>query len=550
MKEVKATIAQELEETLEINVNIHEIETPSAEHGDFAYPCMKAASQRKDVDNPRKLAEETREKLEDLDLIQKIEVAGPGYLNFHLDKEKYTEKIHRTLKQEKMGVQQKEGSVLVEFSSPNVAKPMHIGHFRNNALGDSIQRIMAFNGYDVTSENYIGDWGSQYGKLIHAYKKYGSEEEFEENPMAHMYELYVRFHDEAEDNEEMIEKGREYAKKVEDGDEEAKKLWTMFRDESITYHKKDYQRMGIDFDRWTGESKVVEEAKELVAQWLEDGKLERDSDGSVFMEFEKEENMPGAVIQKSDGSTLYITRDLANLKKRNEEGFDYNFYVVGSEQDLNFQQLFKAGEKLGIDTEGSEHISYGMLSLTDGSMSSRKGNIIKLSEVLDKAVEEAEKRIEERDGNPEAVGIGAVKYANLSVTRPKDITFDWDQVLSFEGDSGPYIQYSNTRAKSILNNFEKNYSYKGNLEDLEYRLVKKLGEFPEVVENSGAKREPAKIANYLSTVCEEFNKFYHECPVNNAEEETSKRRAAIVKDFIKVTDQGMKLLGIEPLKTM
>lgn len=551
MEQIRRKLSGKLSEALDTEISGDDIEVPEPDHGDFAYPVMKAASEL--GKNPRELAESAADELEDLEIVENVEIAGPGYLNFHLDREKYAEVIQEGLESGSMGVKQRQGKMLVEFSSPNVAKPMHVGHFRNNALGDSLQRIMGFAGYDITSENYLGDWGTQYGKLIYAFKEFGSEEKFEEDPMEHMFELYVKFHDEMEDDEEMEQKGREWAAKIEEGDEEAVELWEMFRDASIDYHKKDYERMGISFDRWTGESKVVNESREMVEKWLETGKLDYDDDGSVFMEFE-EHDLPGTVILKENGSTLYITRDLYNLKKRNQEGFEYNFYVVGSEQELHFQQVFAAAEELGLDPEGSEHISYGLLSLPEGSMSSRRGRIIRLSEALDEAVERAEKKAEEKIEreveNAEAIGIGAVKYANLSVSRKKDIEFDWDRALSFEGDSGPYLQYSNVRAKSILGKADGKGKLSGEPVEEEYRLLKKLAEFPEKVDAAVEQREPAKIANYLSHLSEEFNSFYHSCPVIDAEETTRKRRLKLVELFVEVTDTGLELLGIEPLEEM
>ncbi|MFB6191470.1 MAG: arginine--tRNA ligase [Candidatus Nanohaloarchaea archaeon] len=550
MKEIKQQLAEELSTVLEVEVAPEDIESPEGEHGDFAYPVMKAASALGEP--PRELAEDVSDEVE-LDIVERVEVAGPGYLNFFLDREQFAEEVFEELEREEMGVEQHDGKMLIEFSSPNVAKPMHVGHFRNNALGDSLQRILRFAGYDVTSENYLGDWGTQYGKLIYAFREYGSEEQFEEAPMEHMFDLYVRFHEEAEEDEEIEEKGREWAAKIEEGDEEARELWERFRDASIEYHRKDYRRMGIDFDRWTGESKVVEEARDMVEGWLEEGELERDDDGSVFMEFE-EHDLPGTVLLKADGSTLYITRDLYNLKKRNQEGFDHNLYVVGSEQELHFQQVFAAAEELGLDPEGSEHVSYGLLSLPEGSMSSRAGRIIRLEDAMDEAVERAEEKaaekMEREVENAEAIGIGALKYANLSVSRKKDIEFDWDRALSFEGDSGPYLQYSNVRAKSILEKADAEGQLQGELEDAEYRLLKKLGGFPEKVDAAAREREPAKIANYLSSLCEEFNSFYHDCPVIDAGEETRMRRLALVELFARVTDQGLELLGIEPLEEM
>lgn len=545
MHQIKQKLASELSETLEAEVVEEDIEIPQGEYGDFAYPMMKVAGKK--GENPRELAEKTAGDLESIDIVDKVEVAGPGYLNFFLNREEYSKQIQDTLNSENMSVEQQEGNVLVEFSSPNLAKPMHIGHLRNNVLGDSLQRIMRFVGYDVTSENYIGDWGTKHGQVIYAFKKWGSMEEFEENPMEHMYELYVRLHDEAD--EEDKEKAREWSKKIEDGDEEAVKIWEMFREATIEHNEKEYERMGIDFDRVTGESVVAEQAEEIIQEGLEKGIFEEDEDGSVYVEFNEEE-FPSTIVKRSDGSTLYLSRDIANIRKREQEGFDQNLYVVATEQNLHFQQLFKIAERFGITSIENEHISYGMLHLEDGSMSSSKGNIIRLSDVIDRATEKAAS-IEDRDvGNAEAVGLGALKYANLSISREKDIEFSWDRALSFEGDSGPYLQYSNTRAKSILRKTDSEGQFAGDFEDEEYSLMKKLAEFPEKVENAAQHREPAKIANYLSQLCEEFNRFYHSCPVLDAEKEARNRRLKITRLFVEVSDQGLELLGIEPLEAM
>lgn len=545
MKQVKKDLAEELSEKLGVEIGSEDIERPEPEHGDFAYPVMQAASEL--GENPRKLAEETAGNLEESDLVESVDVAGPGYLNFNLDRKAFAEKILKVLDDENFGFEDKDEKALVEFSCPNLAKPMHIGHVRNNCIGDSLQRIMRFVGYEVTSENYIGDWGTKHGQVIYAYKKWGSEEEFEEAPMEHMYSLYVKFHDEATEEDE--KKAREWSKKIEEGDEEAVRIWNMFREATIEYSQEEYERMDIEFDRITGESVVADEAQKIVDEGLEKDIFEKDDDGSVFVDFE-DEGFPSTVVKRDDGATLYLTRDIANIRKREQEGFDHNFYIVANEQDLHFQQLFDLAERFGITDIQSEHISYGMLRLEEGSMSSSEGNIIRLSEIIDEAVEKAAE-IEQRDvNNAEEVGLGAIKYANLSVSRPKDIEFDWDEVLDFEGDSGPYLQYTNVRAKSILRETEKEGKLLGQLEDEEYRLLKKLSEFPEKVERAADGREPAKIANYLSELCEEFNSFYHSCQVIGVEEETEKRRLKLVKEFVNVSDEGLQLLGIEPLEEM
>jgi arginyl-tRNA synthetase len=399
----------------------------------------------------------------------------------------------------------------------------------------------------VTSENYIGDWGTKHGQVIYAFKKWGSMEEFEENPMEHMYELYVKLHDEAD--EEDKEKSREWSNKIEEGHDEAVELWEMFREATIEHNEKEYDRMGIQFDRITGESVVADRAQDTIHEGIEKDIFKKDEDGSVYVDFEGDK-YPTTVIKRDDGSTLYLSRDVANIKKRQEEGFDLNMYVVASEQDLHFQQLFEIADRFGYEDIENEHISYGMLHLQEGSMSSSKGNIIRLSEILDKAAEKAAE-VESREvSNAEAVGLGAIKYANLSVSRSKDIEFHWDDVLDFEGDSGPYLQYTNVRAKSILRETDKSGENVGELQDEEYRLLKKLSEFPDAVDRAADGREPAKIANYLSTLCEEFNSFYHSCQVIGVDEKTEQRRLKLVEEFVRVSDQGLELLGIEPVEEM
>jgi len=552
MKRIKQQLADLIQHTVDADVAADDIEIPDADHGDVAYPVMKIAGE-KDA-NPRALAEQAAQRIEDSDdhditgMIERVEVAGPGYLNFHLDREQYAQTVVEALHQDRMGIDQDGSTILVEFSSPNLAKPMHIGHFRNTVLGDSLQRILRFVGHDVTSENYIGDWGTKHGQVIYAYKLWGSEEAFRENPMEHMYDLYVRLNNEAD--EETQEKAREWSKKIEEGHDEAVRLWEKFREATIEHDKHDYQRMGVSFDRWTGESVIADEADEMIEEGLENGIFQRDQDGSVYVDF-ADDDMPSTVVQRSDGSTLYISRDIANIRKRAEEGFDHNLYVVATEQNLHFQQLFSIAERFGITDIQNEHIAHGMLHMQEGSMSSSKGNIITLEDVMDEAVDKAEEAIQDRDVDAaEQIGIGAVKYANLSVSRRKDIEFDWDRALSFEGDSGPYLQYSNTRAKSILAKTEDSGRITGTPTAKEHRLIRRLAQLPETIEQSAAKREPAILANELSTLCEDFNSFYHDCPVLDADGKTRERRLKLVKTFIRATDTGLELLGIEPLKSM
>lgn len=548
MKHAKLKILDPLNEVVDFEVEKNDLEVPDSSRGDLAFPCMEVAA--KEDRNPREVAEEIKQDFES-SFVEKIDVAGPGYLNFYLKDEEFFELIQEVINSENMGVEQKKGEVLVEFSSPNIAKPMHIGHVRNNCIGDSLQRIMRFADYNVTSENYLGDWGSQFGKAIASFKNFGSEEELDENPMDHIYNLYVKYHEEAEKDSELEEEAAEWSKKIEEGDEEARKLWKKLREITIKYNEQDYERMNIEFDRITGESKVVDKSEEILEKGLEKGIFKEDDDGSIYVDFE-DDGLPNTVVKKADGTTLYLTRDIANIEKRVKEGFDKNIYVVGSEQDLHFEQLFKISEEFGFTEIENEHVSYGLLDLGEESMSSREGNIITLSDLLDEAKEKAEERIEDRENidKAEEISLGAIKYANLSVSRNKDIEFDWEEVLTFEGESGPYLQYSNTRAKSILEKVDIEGNVKGDLSSKERMLLRKISMFSEKVDDAVENREPAKIANYLSDLCEEFNRFYHNCPVLEAEKQVRVKRVKLIELFVEVSDQGLELLGIKPLQNM
>ncbi len=553
MRAVKQRLADAVSRAVDADVTARDIEQPAdPEHGDYAWPAMGAAD-----GNPRELADAAADAVAGMDLVDRAAVAGPGYLNVLVDRAAFLRFVVDALEGKRLGVEERSGRVLLEFSSPNVAKPMHVGHFRNNVLGDSLRRILSFVGHDVTAENYIGDWGTQYGKLIHAYREYGDADAFADDPMGHMYELYVKFHEELADDPEMEEQGRAWAQRIEDGDETAVELWERFRDASIAYHEADYERMGVRFDRWTGESTVVDRTGDVLQDGVEQGVIEEDDDGSLYVEF-PDRDLPTTVLKKADGTTLYLARDVANLKKRVEEGFDHNLYVVGAEQELHFRQLFAICDRLGIDTDGCEHLSYRLLDLPEASMSSRAGRIIRLRDVLDEAEQRARDRMEDesRVDDPaavaDAVGIGAVTYATLSVTRTKNITFDWDTILSLDGDSGPYLQYANTRAKSIMQKADGiDAAPAGSPDDAAFRLLKRIAAVPDAIDAAATHREPARIAAALTAACDAFNSFYHQCPVIQAEDATARqRRLALVELFAAVTDTGLELLGIEPLEAM
>lgn len=559
MRELEEKIKRELESILGKKVRI---EVPdSMEHGDYATnACLREASRR--GTEPYKLAEETVGKIDkdNLEEVKKTEAAGQGFINFFLDKMKYTEKVIQKIKEEgdsygsySFG----EGkTVVVDYSSPNVGKPMHIGHLRSTIIGDSVCRILEFVGYDSVGINHLGDMGTQFGKLIYAYKNWGEEEKLEEDPVGYLLDLYVKFHDEAGENEELEEEARNWSKKLEEGDEEAERLWEKFTKYTKKGLKNTYSRLNIQFDSWKGERFYRDKTQGIIEEALKKGVGKEDEDGSVIIESE-EDDTP-YLIQRSDGGTLYSTRELAEIKYRKEKyGFDKALYVVGQPQERHFNKAFEAADRLGYaDKDELFHVKFGMMSVPEGSLSTRSGNIILLEDVLDKAKEKAMKAVKEK--NPELagkedvaekVGTGALKYFDLSKKRTTNIQFSWEEALSFEGSSGPYLQYSYSRACGILDNTEeaKSPDYE-DMEEVEFKLVKKLGQFHKPVSQAADKYEPHRIAVYLNKLCELFNEFYHKCRVEGSQYED--RRVEIVQAFRQVLGNGLDLLNIPKLEEM
>ncbi len=559
MKELEEKLKKSIEDYLDCEVRLEVSESPG--HGDYSTnACLREAS-RKDM-KPYKLAEEVAEKIEDKDMehIQKIEAAGHGFLNFFLDRQSYSEAVVKKItdQSQKYGSMAigKNRNVVIDYSSPNIGKPLHIGHLRSTIIGDSICRILEFAGYRSIGINHLGDMGTQFGKLIYAYRNWGDRKRLEENPIEHLLDLYVRFHDEADKEEELEDKARKWGKKLEEGDDEAERLWNMFTEHSKKGLKEAYKRLGVEFDSWRGERFYRDKTKDIINEALDKGVAKEDKDGSVIIESE-EDDTP-YLLQRSDGGTLYSTRELAAMKHRREKyNFDKALYVVGTPQERHFKQAFEAAEKLGYaDKEQLTHVKFGMMSVPGGSLSTREGNIILLSEVLDKAKEKALEAVEEK--NPglenkeevaEKVGIGAIKYFDLSKKRTTNIKFSWEEALSFEGSSGPYLQYSYSRACGILKKTAKEDDADFNdLEDIEFELAKKLGRFHIPVEQAVDKYEPHRIAVYLNDLCELFNEFYHKCRVKDSEHEA--RRVKLVKTFKQVLGNGLDLLNIPKLEEM
>ncbi|HHV25827.1 MAG TPA: arginine--tRNA ligase [Tissierellia bacterium] len=530
---------------------------PSYEMGDYAFPCFKLAKIFRKA--PNLIAEEISNKIQENSYFEKIENVGP-YVNFFIDRAVLAETVLEEIKDEKERYGSsnigKDKTVIVEYSSPNIAKPFHIGHIRTTIIGHALYRIYSFLGYDTVAINHLGDYGTQFGKLIVAYKKWGDRSVIEKDPINELLKLYVKFHEEAEKEPSLDDEARKWFKKLEDGDNEATELWKWMREISLEEFNKVYDMLGIEFDSFTGESFYSDKMPKVVEELQNKGLLVK-SEGADIVDLEPY-NMPPALIRKSDGSTLYITRDIAAAIYR-KENYDFykNIYVVGSEQKLHFDQWRKIIDLMGYDwAENCIHVPFGMVSLEDGTMSTRKGRVVFLEDVLKKAVEKTTGIIEERNPNLEnkeevakQVGIGAIVFQELFNSRIKDYVFSWDKTLSFEGETGPYVQYAHARANSLLKkgefSVEDKIDYSLLKREEEIDIIRLLYDFPNIIVNSSEKNEPSFITRHITEIAKNFNRFYHNCPILNEEEDLRKARLHLVYATKLVLNTGLLLLGIE-----
>jgi arginyl-tRNA synthetase len=536
---------------------------PEGIEADFALPCfMLARPLRKD---PKLIALDLYKRIHPSGLIKDAKQAG-AYLNFSIDWNSVASGlIPSILQNSKYGSAKigNEQTVIVDFSSPNIAKPMSVGHLRSTTIGDSLCRIYRFLGYKVIGDNHLGDWGTQFGKIIVAYRKWGHPERLEKSPIEELLRLYVKFHEDAETQKELEEEARLAFKKLEDSDKESLALWKKFTELSIWEFEKTYKLLGVKFDLQQGESfydmmakAVIDEAiKKKVAKW---------SQHALIIEME---NQPPLLIRKSDEATLYSTRDLATIKYRMAKFSPQRIlYVIGSEQKSYLEQVFAAAQKLGYvkpeQKKNLVHVQFGMMSLPEGKMSTRKGRLVMLDHVIREVTDLAEKTIliknpdlKNRKKIAQEVGIGALKYADLSRDRIKDVKFDWDEILSFEGDTGPYIQYTHARACSILRKGKvksspKRFDAALLTDQKEKAIVRKLTEFPETVRKAAGDNKPHYIANYVFSLATLFNEFYQAVPVLKAKKSEREARVALVFSVRNVLKSGLSLLGIESPEEM
>ncbi len=533
---------------------------PDNSMGDFALPCFKFAKLLRK--SPVMIAEALASSFAIDDVIVKV-VAVNGYLNFTVNRQGRASAVLKEIlsKGEDYGSSTLGGgkTVCIDYSSINVAKPFHIGHLSTTVIGGALYKIYKKLGYNVVGINHLGDYGTQFGKLIYAYKEWGDKEAVEKGRVKELMRLYVKYHDEAEKNPALDDKAREYFKLIEQGDKECNELFKWFKDLTLLDVDKVYKQLGIEFDSYNGESFFNDKMGVVIDELQEKGLLV-ESDGAKIVDLE-EYGMPPCLILRSDGASLYATRDLAAAYYRKKEyDFDKCLYVVAYQQNLHFKQFFKVLELLGKPwAKDMVHVAFGMVSLEEGTMSTRKGKVVFLEDVISKCCEKALSVINEKNPDLEnkeetanQVGVGAVIFGALSSGRIKDITFSYDKVLNFDGETGPYCQYTYARAVSVLKKggeiglYDDNY----NLNDDEYTLLSLLAEYPEVIKQSAEKYEPSMITRFAVDVSEAFNKFYFDCKILGEEDGVKNFRLALTFATKTVLKNALSLLGIKTPEKM
>lgn len=565
MKDFKLEVAKLLNSKvndLSVDEIYSMIEVPSnSEMGDYAFPCFKLAKVLRKA--PPMIAKEIVGSLEKVDFIDKAENVN-AYINFFLNKAVYVKEVLEAVLEEKenYGIEtnKDKGNIVIDYSSPNIAKPFHVGHLRSTVIGNSLYQLYSALGYNCIGINHLGDWGTQFGKLIVAYKKYSSQQKVEEGGISELLRIYVLFHDEAKIHPEMEQEARDYFTKMEKGDEEALALWKWFKEVSLKEFERVYKMLGVKFDSYNGEAFYNDKMAAIISELEDKGLIEVD-EGAKLVRLE-EENMAPCLITKKDGSSLYATRDITAAEYR-KKTYDFKkcIYVTAVQQNLHFAQWFKVIEKMGYDwAKDLVHVSFGMVSMEGGEkLSTRNGNVIFLEDILKEAVEKTKKIIEEKNPNLEnkdevasQVGIGAVIFDDMYNNIIKDIQFSWDRVLDFQGETGPYVQYTHARACSLLKkaglelnslpNFdidEKTIS-----DDVVLTVAKELASFKNVIKLAANNYEPSYIARYAVDLAQAFNKFYNECPILVDDEKVKLSRLAVVAATKFTLKNALALLGI------
>lgn len=529
---------------------------PKADMGDYAFPCFQLAKTLKKA--PPLIASEIAQNIGNVDIIEKLEVKG-AYLNFFLKKDLFVKSMIENADKEDFGAS-REGNgktICIDYSSPNVAKNFHVGHLRTTIIGNSLYKIYSKLGYKVERINHLGDWGTQFGKLIVAYKNWGSKEDVERDGVAELMRLYIKFHDEAANNETLNDQAREWFSQMEQGNEEALSIWQWFVDISLKEYKGTYNLLGMEFDHYLGESFYRDKTADVVKR-LQDANLLEESEGAKIVNLE-EYNMAPCLIMKKDGSSIYATRDLAAIFYRKKTwNFDKCLYVTGQEQKLHFAQVFKVVELLGNEwaKDSLVHIPYGLVSLEGAKLSTRSGNIIYAEDILRQAIEKVKETmneknpdLEDKDEIARIVGVGAIIFHDLYNQRIKDVSFKWDKVLNFDGETGPYVQYTYVRCASILRNvsYDENavIDYNLLLDDEAIALLKEINKFPQVVKDAAEKYEPCVIARFAMDVAQSFSRFYNADRVNVEDENLRNARVKLVSITKRTLKDALALLGVD-----
>ncbi len=549
-----------------ININQTEIkksiEKPKGtENGDYSFPCFRLAKTLKKA--PQAIATEIKDNIKlNENEITKVEVVG-GYLNFFVNKELLAKEVLQEMSNnEEYGKSTIENgkNIVIDYSAPNIAKPFHIGHLRSTVIGAALYKIYKYLGYNVTGINHLGDYGTQFGKLIEGYKLWGNEYNIEENPIDELTKIYIRINQACKEDEQVLENCRNNFKKLEEGDPYCVEIWQKFRELSLKEFQKVYDILGSKFDSWNGEAFYSDKMAEIIEILENSGKL-MESEGARIVDLEDKGINTPCIIEKSNGSSTYATRDLAAIMYRARTyDFDKALYVTSYEQVLHFKQVFEVAKLLGLNekyTNGLEHVAFGMVLLPTGKMSTREGTSVKLSELLDEAISRAKAIIEQK--NPELenkdevakkVGVGAVIFNDLAQSRVKDEIFDWDTILNFQGETGPYIQYTYVRTKSVIEKaggVPEIKEINTNLLQDEYsiRLIKLIYELEDVLVQVTDKNEPSILSRYLIDVAKAYSNFYNENKIINEDKNLQNARVYLTYSVGKILKIGAGLLGIE-----
>ncbi len=564
MIDFKQIIAKAIAEVVNIDEKELEsyIEIPKdANNGDYAFPCFRLAKELKKA--PPMIANDIKDKIQiNEEMIEKVEVVG-GYLNFYIQQEQMVEEVLKEIDiQEEYGKSEigKGKNIVIDYSAPNIAKPFHIGHLRSTVIGGALYNIYEYLGYHTIGVNHLGDYGTQFGKLIEGYKLWGKEYNIEEDPINELTKIYIRINQVCKEDEKVLEQCRMNFKLLEDGDSYCTEIWEKFRALSLKEFQKVYDLLGSHFDSWNGEAFYSDKMPEVIEILEKTGKLV-ESQGAKIIDLEDKGINTPCIIQKSNGSTTYATRDLAAILYRARTyDFDKALYVVSYEQTLHFKQVFEVAKLLGIDekyTNGLKHVPFGMVSLPTGKMSTREGNIVKLEELLNESIARAKEIIEEK--NPELedkdevarkVGVGAVIFNDLSNSRIKDEIFDWNQILNFQGETGPYVQYTYVRTKSVL----EKAGYMPKIEEIKFdklldeaskNIIKLIYNFENILIQVTEKEEPSILSRYLIDLAKAFSNFYNDNKILVEDKEVQNARIYLTYAVGKVLKTGAKLLGIE-----